>query len=151
MDADGVLEIPSLITMKAVSEWKAEEDKYLIRWFAMDSEGREADKLFTFHNYVGGWYLRLDSSWASRVSIEQEKDTYTFYAWDETYEEATPLFILYVFTGSSRDEDAVREGRFALYRAEGVAYAASLGPDADRYGITEDHLIDSFRLIQQER
>lgn len=151
VDADGVLEIPSLITMKAVSEWKAEEDKYLIRWFAMDSEGREADKLFTFHNYVGGWYLRLDSSWASRVSIEQEKDTYTFYAWDETYEEATPLFILYVFTGSSRDEDAVREGRFALYRAEGVAYAASLGPDADRYGITEDHLIDSFRLIQQER
>lgn len=151
VDADGILEIPSLITMKPVSQWKEEEEKYLIRWFAMDSEGREADKMFTFHNYVGGWYLRLNSSWASRVSIEQDKDTYTFYVWDETYEEAMPIFTVYVFTGSGRDEDAVRDGRFALYRAEGVAYAASLSPDADRYGITENHLIDSFRLIQQER
>ena len=151
IDEDGILEIPSLITMKSVSEWKAEEEKYLIRWFSMDSEGREADKLFTFHNYVGGWYLRLDSSWASRVSIEQSRDTYIFYAWDESYEVATPLFTIYVFTDSSRDEDAVREGRFALYRAEGVAYAASLAPEADRYEITEKYLIDCFRLIQQER
>lgn len=151
IDEDGILEIPSLITMKSVSEWKAEDEKYLIRWFSMDSQGTEADKLFTFHNYVGGWYLRLDSTWASRVSIEQSRDTYIFYVWDESYEVATPLFTIYVFTGSSRDEDAVREGRFALYRAEGVAYAASLAPEADRYEITEKYLIDCFRLIQQER
>lgn len=152
VDGDGILEIPSLLTMKAVSEWKEEEQKYLIRWFAMDSQGSEVDKLFTFHNYVGGWYIQLDNSWASRVSVEQGANTYSFYVWDETYEEAALLFTLYVFTGSSRDEDAVRDGRFALYRAEGVAYAAELDASAAaQYAITEDHLIDSFRLIQQDR
>lgn len=152
IDGDGILEIPSLLTMKSVSEWKDEEQKYLIRWFSMDIEGTEVDKCFTFHNYVGGWYLQLDNAWASRVSVEQGTNTYSFYVWDESYEEATLLFTIHVFTGSSRDEDAVRDGRFALYRAEGVAYAAELDASAAaQYAITEDHLIDSFRLIQQDR
>lgn len=152
MDSDGILEVPSLLTMKSVSEWKEEEQKYLIRWFSMDSQGNEVDKLFTFHNYVGGWYIQLGNAWGSRVSVEQGSNTYSFYVWDETYEEATLLFTIYVFTGSSRDEDAVREGRFALYRAEGVAYAAELDASAaSQYQITEEHLIECFRLIQQDR
>lgn len=152
IDKDGILEIPSLLTMKSISEWKDEEQKYLIRWFSMDSQGMEVDKLFTFHNYVGGWYIQLDNAWASRVSVEQGSNTYSFYVWDETYEEATLLFTIYVFTGSSRDEDAVRDGRFALHRSEGVAYAAELDASAAaQYAVTEDHLIECFRLIQQDR
>ena len=152
IDSDGILEIPSLLTMKSVSEWKDEEQKYLIRWFAMDIQGREVDKCFTFHNYVGGWYLELDNAWAGRVSVEQGANTYSFYVWDESYEEAAILFTIYVFTGSSRDEDAVRGGRFALHRAEGVAYAAELDASAAaQYDITEKNLIDCFRLIQQDR
>ena len=152
IDGDGILEIPSLLTMKAVSQWKEESQKYLIRWFSLDSQGMDADKQFTFHNFVGGWYLQLDNAWGGRVSVDQGNDTYTFYAWDASYEEAIPLFTIYVFTGSSRDEDAVRDGRFALYRAEGVAFAAELDASAaSQYAITEEQLIDSFRLIQQER
>lgn len=150
VDEDGVLEIPSLLTTKALSQWEEEEQTYLIRWFAMDTAGRDVDKLFTFHNYVGGWYLQLDSAWAGRVAVEQGENTYTFYLWDESYEEAAELFSVYVLTGSSRDEDAVRDGRFALYRAEGIAYAARIEPTALQYGITEDHLIECFRLIQQD-
>ncbi len=148
---DGILEIPSLITMKAVSEWTQEEQKYLIRWFSMDSSGMDVDKMFTFHNYVGGWYLQLDSDLANRLSVQQGENTYCFFAWDETYDAATPLFTIYVFNGSSRDEDAVRDGRFALYRAEGVAYAAKLEHGASEFGITEDHLIERFHTIQQDR
>ena len=149
IDDDGILELPSLITMKAVSLWEDDELKFLIRWFAMDPDGGEVDKLFTYHNYVGGWYLQLDSAWASRVTVDKEEGIYTFYVWDESYQQATALFSLYVFTGSTRDEDAAAEGRFALYRAEGVAYAAKLEESASIYGITEEYLINSFRLIQQ--
>lgn len=152
IDGDGILEIPSLLTMKAVSEWKEESQKYLIRWYSLDSQGMDADKQFTFHNFVNGWYLQLNNAWAGRVSVDQGDNTYTFYVWDASYEEATPLFSIHVFTGSSRDEDAVRDGRFALYRAEGVAYAAQLDASAAaQYAITEEQLIDSFRLIQQDR
>lgn len=150
IDNDGVMELPSLITMKSISTWDKESQKFLLRWFSLNENGWEIDKLFTFHNYVGGWYVQLGSDWASRVTVDQNDGVYSFYVWDESYQNATGLFTLYIFNGSTRDEDAVKEGRFALHRAEGVAYAARIEPAAAEYGITEEHLIESFRLIRQD-
>jgi hypothetical protein len=150
IDADGVVEIPSLIAMKPVTPWSVEEERYFLRWYSFDDNGWEYDKLFTFHNFVGGWYLRLNNSWASRLTVQQVNGVYTFYLWDESYRSATRLFELYVLTGSTRDEEAVKEGRFALYRAEGIAYSASLAEAAAEYNITEENLIESFRLIHQD-
>ena len=150
IDEDSVVEIPSIIAMKPVSNWNNEEEKYLLRWYSFDDNGWEYDKLFTFHNYVGGWYLQLDNSWASRITVEQFNGVFAFYLWDESYQVANHLFTLYVFTGSNRDEEAVKDGRFALHRAEGIAYAASISESAAVYDITEDYLIDSFRLIRQD-
>ena len=150
IDEDGVVEIPSMITMKSVSPWADEREEYLLRWYAFDDNGWEHDKMFTFHNFVGGWYLQLPSDWASRITVDQFQGEYDFYIWDESYRSAEPLFKLHVFTGSNRDEEAVKDGRFALYRAEGVAYAASLAESAAAYEITEDYLINSFRLIRQD-
>ena len=150
IDEDGVIEVPSIITMKPVSDRSREEERYLLRWYSFDDNGWEYDKLFTYHNYVGGWYLQLDSGWASRITVEQLNGVYSFYLWDESYRSAAPLFTLYVLTGSTRDEEAVKDGRFALYRAEGIAYSASLAEAAAEYGITEEYLINSFRLIRQD-
>ena len=149
IDDDGVLELPALITMKPVSLHRNEEQKYLLRWFSVDIDGWEMDKVFTFHDFVSGWYLQLDSSWASRVTVDQLNGKYTFYVWDESYQDPTPLFSVFIFTDGSRDEDAVAEGRFALYRAEGVAYAAKLSGYAADYGITAEQLIENFHLIRQ--
>ena len=99
---------------------------------------------------MGGWYLQLDKEWASRVSVEQGNGVYIFYLWNESYQKAAPLFTIYVFTGSTRDEDAVKDGRFAVYRSEGVAYAGKLEPGAAEYGITEEYVINSFRLIRKD-
>ena len=150
IDEDGIVEIPYIITMKPVSPWSNEEEKQLLRWYSFDDNGWEYGKLFTFHNFVGGWYLQLNSDWASRITVEQFNGMYDFYLWDDSYRTAIPLFTLHVFTGSTRDEEAVKDGRFALYRAEGIAYSASLAEAAAEYGITEDYLIDSFRLIRQD-
>ena len=150
IDEDGVVEIPSIITMKPISYWIAEGEKYLLRWYSFDENGWEYDKLFTFHNYVGGWYLQLNNDWAGRITIDQYNGVYVFYLWDESYQTATTLFTLYVLTGSNRDEEAVKDGRFPLYRSEGVAYCASLSEAAAEYEITEEYLINSFRLIRQD-
>lgn len=150
MDEDGVLELPDLVTMKPVYDWLDEEQKFLLRWFSIDIDGWEMEKIYTFHNHVGGWYLKLDRSWANRVTVDQGNGVYTFYVWDESYQNVTHLFTIYVLTGSDRDEEAVMDNRFALYRSEGVAYAAKLRPDALAYDITEDYLIECFRLIRQD-
>ena len=150
MDGDGVMELPSLVNMKSVAGRTETEQNFLLRWSSLDTNLWPTDKLFTFHNYVGGWYMQLDSDWAGRVSVEEDLDQYRFYMWDEAYREATPLFTVYVLTGSTRDEDADKDGRFPLYRAEGVAYAARLEDGAVQLGLTQKGLVDNFHLIRHD-
>ncbi len=150
IDEDGIMELPRMIPMKSLYPGRGGEESFLLRWFSIDSEGREMDKLFTYHDFLGGWYVRLDREWAERVTVEQREDTYTFYAWDERQEQADAIFTIYIFTGGTRDEDAQKDGRFPLYRAEGVAYAAMLQEYAAQYEITKENLTESFRLIRQD-
>lgn len=150
IDDDGVVELPELISTKKLSFSTDDQRKNLIRWFSLDLDGREVDKLYTFHNYLGGWYLELEGSWAPRVAVEQNGAVYTFYAWDESYREAAELFCVIALTGQKREIDATADGRFALLRADGVVYAAALGRDAQMYDITEEQIIKSFRLIQSD-
>lgn len=150
IDNDGIVELPSLITMTSVSGWIYGEERFLIRWFSLDPEGNEQDKMYSFHNFDSGWFVQLDEEWANRVTVEQTGNTYMFYAWDRDYWDAMPIYTIYSFTGSNRDEEASLEGRFPLYRTEGIAYAGKLEEGAAEYGITEEDLVNSFRLIQQD-
>lgn len=149
IDEDGILELPGSITMKALSDFRADEQNFLLRWFSVDVEGWEMDKLFTYHNFVGGWYMVLDSAWATRAMVEQQNGVYGFYIWDSEFQEASLVYTVYAFSGSDRDEQSVAEGRFTLNRTESLVYAAKLEAGASQYGITEETLISNFRLIRQ--
>jgi hypothetical protein len=149
VDDDGILELPSLITM-ASTQNEGKEDQYLIRWFAMDLKGREVDKQYTFHNFAGGWYVCLDNAWATQLSVEQCDDTYRFFVWDAEQQQNVPIFTVFALTGQTRDTDAVEDGRFVLHRTDRVVYAALLEGDAAVYGITQENLMNNFRLIQRD-
>lgn len=150
VDIDEVLELPSLIVMQPVSPGWNVEQQYLIRWYTMDIQGKEHDKFHSFHNYDGGWYLKLDSAWAHLITVEHVGNTYGFYVWDESYTEATALFTIFTLTGSDRETQALEDNRFMLHRTDSVVYAARLDTASEEYGITQDLLIDSFRLIYQQ-
>lgn len=148
IDGDGAIELPGIITMKPITREGSTKEQSLLRWFSMTAEGWPVDKMVTYHDYLGGWYIHLDSDWAGRVSVEENQTVFNFYVWDGSYTEATPLFTLYVFTGSNRDELSTNDGRFPLYRAEGIAYAAKLQAGAGDCGVTEESLNQSFHLIR---
>lgn len=151
VNGDGVLELPSLITTFSYpAEWNNEQ-QYLIRWFSIDLEGKEIDRLYSFHNFVGGWYLQLEGSLAKQMSIEQVGSTYVFSVWNDEDSSVTTIFTIYALTGSDRQSQAVEDTRFALRSTENVVYAASLEDVAENYGITEELLVNSFRLIRQHR
>lgn len=150
IDEDGIMELPCMIPMKAMFQWRENDQQFLLRWFSMDVEGRETDKFYTYHDFLGGWYIQLNREWADRVTVEEQENAYVFYVWDSNMEWADPVFSICAFTGGSRDEDAQKDGRFPLYRTEGVAYAASLLEYAPRYGVSKEYLIDAFRLIRQD-
>lgn len=150
MDGDGVFELPKLIPMEPISTRVGVEKQYLLRWYSMDLRGNEVDKLCTFHNFAGGWYLILDSSWASSVTMEQWGNSYTFYLWSENFDKATSLFTITEHAGNDREYQATQNNRFVLKRAEAITYAGKLEAGSALYGFTEDYLVNSFRLIPQD-
>ncbi len=150
IDDDGEVELPSLITMTPLEQGRMTDDQYLIRWYAMAPDGSEIDKMYTYHNFVGGWYLPLDAAWASRISVQQQGSEYAFYLWDEAYSQAEKMFSVYVLTGQNREEQARKDNRFVLHRGEATVYAAHLEVASGALGITQDDLVHAFHLIRQD-
>ena len=150
IDSDGIVELPSLITMKPLSAAMSDDMHHLIRWYAMTQDGGEKDKIFTYHNFVGGWYLQLDSQWASRLGVLHFGNQTEFYIWNKTYESKERVLTLYSFTGQNREEQGLSKGRFVLHKTDSVVYAALLEEAAAKYGITQESMVYSFRMIQQD-
>jgi len=149
IDSDGILELPSLITMRPIRSSTSAGQQYLIRWYSLDITGQAHTKCHTFHNYVGGWYLELGDGWAERVSVIQASGTYWFYVWDALFENAELVFSIHMLSGADREEAAEADNRFVLHRAEGIIYAARLESGAADYLITKEDLAPCFHLIHQ--
>ena len=150
IDSDGEVEMPSLITMKPLNENTPDGEQHLIRWYSMSVDGSTTDKLFTYHNYVGGWYLELDAQWAPQISVVQRDHSYEFYLWDAQQQDAKKMFTVYALTGHDREEQAVIGNRFVLHKSETVVYAAHMEVASGLLEISRDDLIAGFRLIRQD-
>lgn len=150
IDNDGVLELPSLIPMVMPGETQSAENQQLIRWYTMDSDGKEADKLYTYHNFIGGWYMRLDTPTPERVVVQQQGNTFTFSIWNPEFTVAEKLMTVYALTGQNREQQATVNNRIVLYRTESTVYAVDLEPVSANHNITKDGLINSFHLILED-
>lgn len=150
MDRDGVVELPHLVTMRPLGESGSLERQYLIRWFSLTTTGEAVDKGYTFHDYQGGWYLELDSQWASRITVVQKESAFEFCLWDEEGLDAQRVFTVYAFTGSDRGELAVQDNRSILYEGEDTIYSAYLEVASASYGITQESLVRSFKQIRSD-
>ena len=150
IDNDTVVELPSLINMKLPEDAGASSNQYLIRWYAMTSDGREVDKMFTYHNFVGGWYLKLESDLVPYLTVTQLGNGYEFSIWNEDFTKSEKLMTIYALTGQKREEQALINNRFVVYRSESTVYAANLEVASGAYGMSKEGLINSFRLILQD-
>ncbi len=150
VDSDGVVELPDLITMYSPVNTGSAGRQYLIRWYAMTAKGGEFDKLYTYHNYQGGWYLTLGSEWAPRVAVVQLGTAFEFYIWDKGFIKADKLLTIHALTGADRDEQAAQTNRLILYRTDSVIYASDLEVASTAYGITKNSLIQNFHLIRED-
>lgn len=150
IDDDGEVELPSLITMQSLAQGQNAGQQYLIRWYAMGEDGSETDKMHTFHNYVGGWYLQMDPEWTHRISVNQNGNVFEFHLWDEGNQSAQMIFSIVVLTGQNREEQAVLDNRFTVYKSESVIYAARMEVASGALRLTPNDLIESFHLIHQD-
>ena len=150
VDDDGIMEIPTLIPVRAqTTVWNVDE-QYVVSWFVVDRDGQKTDKFHTFHNFSDGWYLELNSAWIRQIAVNQIGSTYVFSMWDDGFGEADDWFTIYALSGSDRETQATEDGRFILSTSADVIYAARLEADLAEYDIDEEYLKSSFHLIHQE-
>ena len=149
LDRDGVVELPSLITMLPVNTDTVSTERHdLIRWYGMNRDGSEVDKLYTYHNFAGGWYITLSDAWATRLSVLQQGNCYEYYIWSEVGLQCQKVFTVYVLTGPNRAEQAEESQRFVLLKTDSVIYCAEIHPDAETYNITQQDVTKNFHLIE---
>ena len=150
IDNDSIVELPHLITMKPMDDAVTTDMHQLIRWYAMSAGGEELNKMYTYHNFVGGWYMQLDSSWAPRLVAKNMGNQYEFYLWDSEYRTTQRFLTICAYTAQSRETQSLAEGQFLLLKTDSTVYAAQLDPCAAEYGLTQENVIYSFRLIQKD-
>lgn len=150
IDNDGVTELPRFVTMRLLSNVSTSEPSKLVLWYAMGSSGNTMDKLYTYYNAAGGWYLKVDSKLAPRITVQAEANTFSFYLWNNNFTKAEKLFTIYTLTGQNREEQSLSDGKFVLLKTDTVMYSATLEAQAAQYAITQESLIGSFSLIHQD-
>ena len=150
IDSDRVVELPSLIPMLTFGESHSQERHDLIRWYALQSDGSEVDKRYTYHNFVDGWYIELQPEWASRLTVISQGSYHEFYLWNSSLDAVQKIMTVMVLTGQDREEESRQEGRFLLQKTDSAVYAAILESDSESFGITQESVIESFHLIQQD-
>ena len=150
IDNDGVVELPLLINMQPMEEGGTTDRHDLIRWYAMKSDGTEVDKLYTYHNFVGGWYVELKNDWAYRLTVDAQGNENAFYIWNENYKSTSKVVTIYTLTGPNKEEQATQDGRFVLLKTDSVIYAAKLEVASEAFGISQETVVRDFYLIQQD-
>lgn len=150
IDDDGVVELPALTTMRLPSSASSSSVQYVIRWYAMTADGDEVDKKYTYHNFQGGWYLTLDSTWSDRLAVVQQGNMYEFFMWDNDFTHTEKIMTVFALSGDNRDEEAIKHNRFVLFNGDAVTYAANLEVASAAYHITQETLQKSFHLIHHD-
>lgn len=148
IDADGVVELPDLITMDSPEE-SQDGTQHLIRWYAMRADGKQVDKMYTYHNFLEGWYVQLDSDLASRILImKNSAGGYEFYLWDEGHTGRRLVYTVYMLTGDDRLTLIAGDDMIQLLKTDSAVYAAKIEPAAADFGIGATDLINCFHLVQ---
>ena len=150
IDSDGVVELPALLPMRPVQLLSDADTHQLIRWYAMTVSGETVEKLYTYHNFAGGWYLQLESKLAKRMSALNTGNATELYLWDKNLETCQKIMTVYAFTGENMDEMGLSDNRFILEKTDKTVYCAKLEAAAEKYGFTNESVVYSFRLVRQD-
>ncbi len=148
IDADGVMELPGLMELQALENNRSVGSHNMIRWYSMNGDGTTVDKLYTYHNFLDGWYLEIEKGLAADIIVSSQPDTFDFYIDNN----GTPvkLFTVHTLSGQDREAQSQQEGHFVLHRTDALIYAAHLEDGAESYGITQETVIRSFHLIHEK-
>lgn len=150
VDGDGYIEFPQVIRLQSGTEDKPDSVQSLISWHNYDPENGLSLKETTYHNFAGGWFLRIPKRIGAELLIGRGGELagtpgLSFALSSGTSDE---LFCVYMLTGSARDALTSEEDCFILSRRGDATFAARLGVCAQQLNLTREEMEAMFGLIQ---
>ncbi len=151
VDADGIIELPRPKKLRTL--YGSEDEYWLITWYNMDLDGVVHEKLTTYHNFSGGWFIEVPADWRRSLTISRSQPVagasgYVFSELRQDSIQAKEIFTIYAFTGEDRNQNATSDGRFLLGEKGDVAYSASFGDSELAQSVSKEELIAWFHYIQ---
>lgn len=151
IDADGVTELPQVLTLPSAGESGAEQGCQLVRWYSLSLSGAENTKMLAAQRMSGSWYVELQQQWQADLRIlcqtlDDGQET-IFYQRNPATEALEEIFTIYELTGDDRESAAEQDGRFLLDCDSDTAFAASIGTASYARGLTREQLSARFHLI----
>ena len=98
--------------------------------------------MYTYYRYADKWYIHLDRSWISKLSVSHAEGICTF-----SNQDKETVLTIYALTGVNRKEQAQQLGGVVLGSSEYITFAATIGPGAEELGITEQRVKQLFYAI----
>lgn len=148
IDNDGLIEIPRLISMQKIPGESEPQEQSLICWYNLLPDGKREDKLLTYHNYAGGWYLVIPWKWQSALSLQQstsESNTLARRFVRVQDGKAVPVFTVTSVTGDYASKLLLENGWQELRRKGDVTYFCRI---EDGVNLSCEELQEMFHFIR---
>jgi len=156
INQDGIIEIPkptqTEFTNGQVSTF------WLINWRQFDINGNAYTVQINYHNLTDGWYLNIPGHWAGLVTLSRDDSrsswgerAVVFALWSGVEDLPPTEFLrIYRLSGTNRSSRARLNDRFILAEEDSIIYAAQFTDIGWNSGLTQENLIDYFRIIRNE-
>ena len=141
IDGDGIIELPC-----PLGDTPTEQTDGLVSWMRWKTDGRFEQTAKTYHSQSGGWYLTIPTSWWT-WDVTAVTGGMTNESQMTLHINGDAVLTVYTITGENRDSRSRIGSRIVLRRQTATVYAGEVYEIARYYGMDEDLLRRSFRLI----
>ena len=156
INGDGIIEIPKPTQTEYINGQLS--TFWLINWRQFDISGNAYTVQVNYHNLTDGWYLSIPDHWTGMVALSRDDSRSS---WGERavvfslitgIEEEEPIEFLRIYrlSGTNRHSRTQISGRFVLAEEDSIIYAAQFTDIGWDSGLTQQNLIDFFRIIRSE-
>ena len=148
LDGDGIVELPQTVALQPIPDDPASEGQTRVDWYNFAPDGTRVQNCTTYHNYAGGWYLRLPERWLSRLAVTgaENADGSIGVSLYQLNGQKAPALLLTVYSlpAQTAEEQAEAGSMVLLQRRGDSCFCAVPGEALD---IEVDTLIADFCLI----
>ena len=156
INGDGTIEIPKPTQTEYINGQLS--TFWLINWRQFDISGNAYTVQVNYHNLTDGWYLSIPDHWTGLVALSRDDtrsscgERAVVFSLFSGNEEDPPVEFLRIYrlSGTNRHSRAQLNSRFILAEEDSIIYAAQFTDTGWDSGLTQENLIDFFRIIRNE-